>query len=150
MTRNQGKKNSQGIHVWAARLLTSVSLLFLSVVVGSVILHLAKPTRFPAPEALGVEALAGIAVITIFATYFPWSKISFGGVEIERILYQQAKEHAEDLRVVLSETDAGAPKLESGYADITVEHHSVEGTVDGALIASQDLKIVENFLSHFF
>jgi hypothetical protein len=89
----------------------------------SIGLHLYQPTRFPEPAALGVETLIAISAAIIIAVQLPWSRISFGGVEIERVLKAQANEHADDLRELLPRSTSSNNRLRgsSGNDDVAEE-----------------------------
>ena len=85
---------------WASLLLTLIAVGFFGVIVLSVFLHLFDKDRFPSPESLSVEILAIISVLTILTIHFPWSKISFGGIEIQRVVQQQNKDHLAEIEKI--------------------------------------------------
>ena len=91
-------------------------------------LHIVNMERFPAPAALNVDTLLVSGVGLILAFNLPWTRISFGGVEIE----QQYQEEIEEC------------VLELGKLSKELQEHEKDNTDK-----TNRMKLVKKFLAKY-
>ncbi len=99
---------------WARHFLTAIALSLIAIVCLSIILHIFAKDKYPSPEALGGKILIATSVVTIFATYFPWSRLKIGDIEIERVIEKQAIDHAKAIEAIMVANDGTDIVLEAG------------------------------------
>jgi hypothetical protein len=121
--RNSEEQEKLDMPKWLTKIMTIVGGITLLMGISFIIMHIAKD-KFPEPETLKVEFLLGFGALILLISYLPWSRIKFGGFEVESLIQEQSEDYSleiEKLNLKLEEYEKIISDLKEGKETILTE-----------------------------
>lgn len=117
----------------------AVSIILIAVCIFLVSKYIGAPTTYASPKDLGLTSVFLFSITILIVVWIPWSRLGvritkIGGIEFEKIVTQQASEHAEEISYLEDRIEVLEGHVRKSNGMIELEEHFAEPKVRELLL----------------